>query len=170
LQIVVAVNMTPQEYAKNCESTEWPVIEKCPICGARTNLHSHGSYMRNALPSRDVELMVKIRRLLCPICRKTVSLLPSFLLSRFQYTARFIVKSLCKKVKSYSQLIRFHWKRFLENLSAIQAFFREMGFGKAFPEEEKEKAIKLLALIENSGVEEFSMVFHKHYRRSFMAH
>ena len=105
MQIVVPVNMTPQEYSQKYQEVRWPVLEKCPVCGARTNPQGHGWYSRNGLPSRDLELVVMIRRLLCPVCKKTVSLLPWFLLPRFQHTARFIVESLLKKAKSYRRLM-----------------------------------------------------------------
>lgn len=170
MQVVVAVPMSPEEYTQRYGEVEWPVFEVCPICGAHARLQGHGSYSRNALPSREKELVAPVRRLRCPVCRRTVSLLPSFLMPYFQHTARFVVESLLGKVKSYRELLRFHWRRFLANANKVLAFLRDMGVRERLPEGEKERAMKLLGSIETSGLERFSMLFHDRYRRGFMAH
>jgi len=161
--------MSPQDYTQRFREVEWPILKACPICGAHAKLLGHGWYRRNALPTRETELVVMIHRLLCPACRKTVSLLPSFLLPFFQYTTRFVVKSLLGKAKSYRELLRFHWRRFLETANGILAFLRDRGVRDRLPEDRKERAMKLLGSIENSGLEMFSMLFHKTNQRGFMA-
>ena len=87
MQVPVDVGMSPTEYARRFREVRWPVFEVCPVCGAHARLQGHGSYPRNALPARETELVVMVHRLVCPVCRRTVSLLPSFLLPRFQHTA-----------------------------------------------------------------------------------
>lgn len=169
MQILVEVMMSPEEYTRRYEEIEWPVLEVCPVCGAHARLQGHGSYLRNGLPSKETELVVMVHRLLCPVCRKTVSLLPSFLLPYFQYTARFIVESLLGKAMSYRELLRFHWRRFLVNANRVLAFLRDLGMKERLPEGEKEKAMKLLGSIEDSGLERFSMLYHRLNRRGFMA-
>ena len=169
MQVMVDVRMTPQEYSERFREVEWPVLETCPVCGARARLLGHGWYSRNALPTREVELVVRIHRLLCPVCLRTVSLLPSFLLPFFQHTAQFLVKSLLGKVKSYRELLRFHWRRFLANANMVLAFLRDLGMRERLPDGGKERAMKLLRSIEASGLEMFSMLFQKHYHRGFMA-
>ena len=79
MQVLVAVNMSPQEYAQRYREVEWPTLEVCPVCGAHARLRGHGWYGRNALPSRETELVVMIHRLLCPVCHRTVSLVLAFL-------------------------------------------------------------------------------------------
>lgn len=95
--------------------------------------------------------------------------MPSFLLPKFQYTAAFVVKALLKKVESYRELLRFHWRRFLRNLNAVQLFFRDAGQMDSLPEDKNRRAMKLLGTIEDSGEETFSMLFHRRYHRGFMA-
>jgi len=169
LQVLVDVHMSPQEYTQRFREVEWPALETCPACGARAKLLGHGWYSRNALPTREVELVVRVHRLLCPVCLRTVSLLPSFLLPFFQHTARFVVKSLLGKVKSYRELLRFHWRRFLKNVNRVLAFLRDRGMRERLPDGEKERAMKLLGSIETSGLETFSMLYHRLSRRGFMA-
>jgi len=79
-----------------------------------------------------------VHRLLCRVCRRTVSLLPSFLLPHFQHTARFVVESLLGKVRSYRELLRFHWRRFLANANRALAFLRDLGMRERLPEDRKE--------------------------------
>ena len=169
MQVMVDVQMSPQQYVERYEEIEWPVLEICPVCGAHARLQGHGSYLRNALPTRETELVVMIHRLHCPVCRKTVSFLPSFLLPHFQHTARFVLESLLGKAKSYRELVRFHWERFFKNANQVLAFLRDLGVRERLPEGRKERAMKLLRSIETSGLEMFSMLFHKHYHRGFMA-
>lgn len=169
MQILVDVHLSPEEYTRRYREVQWPVLEVCPVCGAHARLRGHGWYPRNALPSRKAELVVMVHRLLCPVCHRTVSLLPSFLLPFFQHTARFVVESLLGKLRSYRELIRFHWRRFLENANRVLAFLRDHGVRERLPDGEKERAMKLLASIEASGVERFSMLYHRLSRRGFMA-
>lgn len=169
MQIIFSVNMGPEEYAAKEKEIVFPEIDICPICKARKRLHSHGSFQRNALVGRNKVFLVRIHRLFCTVCRKTVSLVPSFLVPHFQYTAHFLVGSIFGKVETYRQLLRFHQKRFLRNLNLIQAFFRDMGFGGSLPEVKRKRAIKLAEAIEDFGLGSFSLLYYKHYHRSFMA-
>ncbi|MGB9868214.1 MAG: DUF6431 domain-containing protein [Bacillota bacterium] len=166
---MVVVNMSLEEYAQGYRKVNWPRINQCPICGARTKLQNHGWYRRNALPSKEKALVVMIRRLLCPVCHKTVSLMPSILLPHFQYTLGFIMTSLTAKTSAYRELLRFHWKRFLRNINVVQAFFRDIDPNMAIPAVLNEKAMKLLAKIRSLGPELFSVLFLKRFHRCFMA-
>lgn len=65
----------------------FPDIDDCPQpdCPYRGRLWRHGFYCRRAITLTAVFTIV-IQRYLCPMCGRTVSLLPSFLAPRFQYT------------------------------------------------------------------------------------
>lgn len=169
LQIVTDFQMTPTEYCKKYDEIKWPVLEVCPICRAHQRLKGHGSYKRNALPTQDVDIVIKIKRVLCSVCNKTVSFLPSFLLPCFQHTVGFVVGSLLGRLKSYRELRRFHWRRFLKNCNGVMAFLRDRGLRSRLPKGEKERAMKLLQSIEKFVPETFSMLYEKHFRRCFMA-
>ncbi len=169
MQITIDIRMSPEEYVQNFDEMKWPVLEVCPMCGAHASLKGHGFYQRNALLEKKVELVIKIKRVLCTICKKTASFLPSFLLPYYQHTVGFVVKSLIGKVKSTRQLLRHHWKRFLQNSNRVLAFFRDMGINIRLPEDEKERAMKLLENIESFVPETFSMLYRKHTKQDFMA-
>ncbi len=169
MQIITDFQMTPKEYCMGYDKIKWPALEVCPICRAHTRLKGHGSYERNALPSKGTYFVVKIRRMLCTVCRQTVSFLPSFLLPYFQHTVDFIVLSLIGRLKNYRELRRFHWRRFLKNSNGVLAFFRDRGFRSTVPKGEKERATKLLKSIEKFVPSTFSMLYEKHFHGCFMA-
>jgi len=169
VQIVWDPGMTVEEYAGKGRGLEYPVLGQCPMCAARVRLVGDGWYRRNGLPSLGKGLVLFIGRALCPVCRRTASFLPSFLVAAFQYTARFIVATLEKKAQSYRQLLQFHRARFLKHLNTVQAFFRNKRVMDVFSKDESERPMRLLRMIEESRVEEFSMLYHKRFRRSFMA-
>jgi len=56
-----------------------------PGCKNRDRLRKHGFYSRQAIFLTAI-CIAWIQRYLCPICGHTVSLLPTFLAPRFQYT------------------------------------------------------------------------------------
>jgi len=100
-------------------------------------------------------------------------LLPDFLLPNFQYSLEFILEALRKffldcKTTVYYQLLQFYRRRFLGNLSRIEAFFRDMGYRGFIPG--KERAIKLLELISAfPKAKTFAKRFQDHFQRNFMA-
>lgn len=51
----------------------------CAMCGARNRLRAHGFYWRSVSGS-DFDGRIRIRRYLCLACRRTISLLPEFVL------------------------------------------------------------------------------------------
>ncbi|HET90490.1 MAG TPA: hypothetical protein ENN99_07110 [Chloroflexi bacterium] len=55
-----------------------------PHCQASDTFIGHGAYWRKAL-DRWEDCRIQIKRWLCKTCRRTVSILPSFLLRRRQY-------------------------------------------------------------------------------------
>lgn len=52
---------------------------RCPLCQARRCLLAHGFYYRT-LVQIDFDDWIPVRRYLCRLCRRTVSLLPDFVL------------------------------------------------------------------------------------------
>lgn len=70
MQMILSVNMGPEEYAAKHEEIEFPKIDICPMCKARKRLHSHGSFQRNALPEKNKVLLVRIHRFFCTVCKK----------------------------------------------------------------------------------------------------
>lgn len=75
------------EYHIRCRNNFFPELTGCPQpnCSYQGRLRRHGFYHRNAISFEGVFLIV-IQRYLCPSCGHTVSVLPSFLTPRFQYS------------------------------------------------------------------------------------
>ncbi len=168
MQLLWDPGMSLEQYAR-ASTVSYPLMERCPICHRRVSLIGHGFYRRNGLPRPDSSARLAIKRFLCPICHKTVSLLPWFLLPRFQYSVALIVDSLRNKRAVYRQLLQ-HWhRRFRRNVNAMLALLRELGFNASLPRAPDEKAIRLLRTIENAAPTAFSQLYHKRFRRSFMA-
>lgn len=137
------------------KETEYPTISHCPHCNRFINLWHHGYYERH-VPTVDRVWNLDICRYICPHCHKTVSLLPWFLLPYFQYPRDTILHTLREHFLSQTsgiisrQLNQFYAKRFMGNLKAIILIFRDKGFYETLPENEKQKAIKLVEWLQDT--------------------
>src|SRR5207253_138000 len=56
----------------------------CPQCKSQRPLGCHGFYKRTVV-DLDVEYVIRVRRYLCGACRRTVSLLPEFVLPYLRF-------------------------------------------------------------------------------------
>lgn len=119
----------------------------CPSCGYEGMLHRHGHYDRNVVTLYQ-HFIISIQRFLCPCCRKTYSLLPSFLIPYFIYTFDVVVFCLysilqlqqkashvchilndCNRQCFISiQSIYFFKKRLLSKAHIINSFFAAIDF------------------------------------------
>jgi len=61
----------------------------CPLCQAKDPLRAHGFYCRTLV---DVQYdgSIRVRRYLCLLCKRTVSLLPEFVLPYLRYSIQVI--------------------------------------------------------------------------------
>ncbi|MDK2799537.1 MAG: hypothetical protein PWP27_2005 [Clostridiales bacterium] len=66
-----------------------PTPYGCKHCCYLGRIHRHGYYQRNAI-IRYTVYRIHILRLKCPSCKKTFSVLPSFLIPCYQYTFEVI--------------------------------------------------------------------------------
>jgi hypothetical protein len=57
----------------------------CPICQESHLLRCHGFYVRWVILPGQAPFRIRVRRLLCPVVRRTVSLLPDFCLPKRQH-------------------------------------------------------------------------------------
>lgn len=78
-----------QQYIEECEESERYRPRSCPQCDSKQRLARHGFYRRSVV---DVELecVIRVRRYLCRACRRTVSLLPEFVLPYLRFTIRMM--------------------------------------------------------------------------------
>jgi transposase len=164
--------VTLEEYARRGKDNDFPELERCPCCKGVVRMDKHGFYWRNAL-EREVELKIPIRRLRCPSCRKTASLLPDFLLPYFQHTLRDVIagirRSLDGRVSTWRQRYQFCRKRFLRQLNQVEMFFRAEGFREMLPGDTREKAIKLMQMILALSEATFVRRSRGHFTTNFMA-
>ena len=92
IQRVIPIPGGSKHYRADMERKALPIPEGsdiCPWCPVPHRLRKHGCYFRRALTREEVHDLL-IRRLLCPVQGKTVSLLPDFLLPRKHHTAGVI--------------------------------------------------------------------------------
>jgi len=152
LQIHWDFKLSPAKYAQQGrDHIIFPLLLKCPACHANVRLYRHGFYVRNVL-TRYSEYRIVICRYLCRSCRVTISLLPSFLLPRFQRCQISILEALEGFFVSgtkglYRQIMTFYIRRFRQNILALILWFREVGLMLKIPPDENEKAIKLIDLL-----------------------
>lgn len=79
--------MSIKEYVKDTKNMVFPELYGCPNpeCPNEGRMSHHGFYERNAIGLNGF-YRISVHRYICPICKKTFSLLPSFLLPYYQYT------------------------------------------------------------------------------------
>jgi hypothetical protein len=137
-------HQTVQEYYCRGKENLFPTLISCPQpdCSYHDRLRFHGFYTRNALTLYETFLIV-IQRYYCPACKHTVSLLPSFLAPRFQYSLTVIFFTLFRMIINHLPLeqvarlvgafpghqaishqhLVFYRKRLVANLPLILGFF-----------------------------------------------
>lgn len=137
-------HQTVQEYYERGKENLFPDIYGCPYsdCPYQGRLRRHGFYPRNALTCLAY-FRIFIQRYYCKLCKRTVSLLPTFLLPYFQYSLACIffcllrivithlpLEQIAQKINQISgrtelshQHLVLYKKRFLENMPLIIGFF-----------------------------------------------
>ena len=150
-------HQTTQEYYERGKNNLFPELSGCPFpgCPYRGRLRRHGFYLRNVLTFKTI-FPIFIQRYLCPICKHTVSLLPSFLIPHFQYSLACIffglfrtlvtrlplaqiaqaINQISRRTEMSHQHLTLYRKRFLANMPLIIGFFgsKESVFTNASPE------------------------------------
>ena len=87
--IVVDFVGTEQEYGSRVRQRQWGCLGHCPLCGEEDCLIGHGYYWRKPKGMQG-EGKVLIKRWLCKLCHRTISVLPDFLFSFRQYVVPVI--------------------------------------------------------------------------------
>ena len=114
MQISFFTNHSIRMFSKKNSKSFPDAPERCPFkdCTMPVKLQKHGYYSRFFI-SKSFLGRIYIRRYICPVCGKTVSMLPMFCIPRFQYSANDIIKTLRGFYHSGSSL-----KQFIEQLKA----------------------------------------------------
>lgn len=139
MQLPFYTNYSAQDFSKKDSKMFPDAPERCPFkdCSIPVRLKKHGYYSRFFI-SRTFYGIIYIRRYICPICGRTVSMLPMFCLQRFQYSGIEIinilyefyqdeisVRKLIERIKPdlpsmERRHINYYRKRIIQNRQLIQ--------------------------------------------------
>jgi hypothetical protein len=128
MQIIRAMQVSADHYASTTfhQGIEPPV--ECPHCDAKEALTALGYYSRNVTRTGRGVLRILVRRFRCGVCRKTVSILPSFAqpyrLVLNATISEFFDGALGTDVLSWLPLLQQYWNRFANWLPKIDAIIR----------------------------------------------
>jgi len=169
MQKIYDFGLTIKEYSKNVKNNDFPEISKCPCCNDK--MIKNGFYSRYVITSKKT-YVIYIRRYRCKHCGVTLSILPSFLLPRFQRSLRDIFNCIYKYLSKreftlYRRAVFFYVQRFKLNIPGVISFFRDKI--NTYLSFDKRKAIKLVEIIKDSPVPTFSKRFYNHFNTGFMA-
>lgn len=89
MQILYPFDGSIQQYNEKCTGCHDHRPCSCMMCGTRRPLRAHGFYWRTASDG-GFDGVIRVRRYLCLACRRTISLLPEFLLPYLRYTITVI--------------------------------------------------------------------------------
>ncbi|MBV8853806.1 MAG: transposase family protein [Sinobacteraceae bacterium] len=78
-----------QQYLEAISDPERYRPDRCPQCAAKKPLVGHGFY-RRTLVDGDFDGTIRVRRYLCRLCKRTVSLLPEFALPWLRFSVTVI--------------------------------------------------------------------------------
>lgn len=78
-----------QQYEQELSDPDRYRPAHCPLCHASDPLRAHGFYCRT-LVDVNYDGSIRVRRYLCLLCRRTVSLLPEFVLPYLRFTVQVI--------------------------------------------------------------------------------
>lgn len=160
----------------------FPEIYGCPHknCRYTGRLWRNGFYERNCIWFTEVYRIV-IQRYRCPVCGRTVSLIPSFLTPHFQYCLGVIFvclriaskicllkDSACSQILTLShQHIRFYGRRLEKNAGLCTSVLTSLGYpgpieGAFLPLWANEVECR-------GGIEQFALRFDALWHKSFLA-
>jgi len=189
VQIIFKTDRNAEEFAVQKPELFPDAPLKCPFkdCSMPVKLKKHGYYTRFYI-SRLFCGVLYIRRYICPVCGRTVSMLPVFCLPRFQYSAFDIVYMLCElyklgvSLKEYIGRIKrwfsaigrrhlnYYKRRIINNRQFIQYGLNLIspGFIRKGTLENQKWVKDFLEEVNNLSTTAFLIDFHNHTGKSFM--
>ena len=93
MQNIFLSKTKPKDYVDKNGKGEYPnAPKKCPYgdCGVGVEMKKHGFYIRMVI-TLTFSGRIRIRRYICALCGRTLSMLPSFCLSGYTYSAEFVI-------------------------------------------------------------------------------
>ncbi|MBM3788881.1 MAG: hypothetical protein FJW35_00865 [Acidobacteria bacterium] len=89
MQILYPFDGSIQQYNEKCKDFHDHRPCSCALCGTKRPLRAHGFYWRTASDG-EFDGLIRVRRYLCLACRRTISLLPGFLLPYLRFAITVI--------------------------------------------------------------------------------
>lgn len=89
MQILHPFTGSIQQYLEEISAPDRYRLDHCPQCGAKEPLAGHGFYSRT-LVDGAFDGTIRVRRYLCRLCKRTVSLLPEFALPWLRFSLTVI--------------------------------------------------------------------------------
>ncbi len=125
MQIIRPLAVSPEEYATDGLHHKIEPPKECPHCGAPETLLALGYYARHLTGTDRGVVRIYVRRFRCDICRKTVSVLPSFAQPyRLVLNATindFFSGTVGAHGLKWLSLLKQYWNRFANWLPAIES-------------------------------------------------
>jgi transposase-like protein len=158
MQILHPFAGSVQQYTEQLSDPDRYRPRQCPQCEARHPLTAHGFYTRTLIDGA-FDGILRIRRYLCQACRRTVSLLPEFVLpylrSSVPVIGRFLVARLLHRqtleaaaaVSMPYQRGQFWVRRFLRQATSLCAALAAL----TSPPPAPDFVGRALAMLETSG-------------------
>lgn len=114
MQILFHTDFSAENFSNKNSEIFPQAPERCPFkeCSKPVKLKKHGYYSRFYI-SKSFNGIIYIRRYICPICGRTVSMMPAFCIQRFQYSGIDIINILHEFYQSEISL-----KRLIKNIKA----------------------------------------------------
>lgn len=107
MQFLFDTENPPQSYTdKKGKYPEAP--DRCPHCSHPVKMRKHGFYVRYIIIF-DFAGNIYIRRYICEKCKRTVSMLPSFCIPRYQYGAVIIIVALLTSITNSARYAETKW-------------------------------------------------------------
>lgn len=175
--------MSLEEYVEKGRDLAFPDIYGCqnPNCCYQGRMNHHGFYERNAISFNGIH-RIPIHRYICPVCNKTFSLLPSFLLPYYQYTLTVLYiclyrygalkKTLLQVVESLDlvfmshQHVSFYVNRLRKNEPLCWAILYQLGYTSS-------GSIPFMKYwcqeVKKTEVERFSLTYFGSWGKSFLS-
>ena len=139
MQVVCALDLSPEEYVADEFQRRIPSPSRCPNCSQSKALLALGYYSRSVSRAGIGALLISVRRFRCRSCRKTTSLLPSFA-QPYRFVKNLVIDRYFRGDLFGSEILR-HWDLLSQYRRRFEQFWPEVArvtlqsFGRAPPYE-----------------------------------
>ena len=117
MQVILQIDGSAAEYSSQKKQCHLRPPATCPHCGSGKSLRALGYYRRHVSGTAKTVLPIYVRRFRCVICRRTVSLLPSFA-QPYRLVLNEVIQAVIANdafnstTQPWAPLIRQYWHRF----------------------------------------------------------